>query len=41
MVAEGTLHPQIGLETSWSEADSVFEKLAQRQVNGKAVLIVD
>jgi NADPH:quinone reductase-like Zn-dependent oxidoreductase len=41
MVADGTLHPQIGLETGWSEANAVFEELAQRRVNGKAVMLVD
>jgi len=41
MVADGRLHPQIGLEASWSEADRVFEALASRRVNGKAVLLVD
>jgi len=41
MVASGTLHPQIGMERSWAEANSVFEALASRQVNGKAVLLVE
>lgn len=41
MIAAGTLHPQIGLETSWTEANQAFEALAQRRVNGKLVLIVD
>jgi len=41
MVAEETLHPQIGLEESWTNANSVFEAFARRQVVGKAVLIVD
>ena len=40
MVAKGRLHPQIGLEVPWTEADSAFEALANRQVNGKAVLLV-
>lgn len=41
MIAAGTLHPQIGLEASWTEANEAFEALAQRRVNGKLVLIVD
>ena len=41
MVAEGTLHPHVGLETDWGEANMVFEALAQRRVNGKAVMLVD
>jgi len=41
MVAEGTLHPSVGLEASWTDADQVFEALARRRVNGKAVLVVD
>ena len=41
MVAEGRLHPSVGLEASWTDADPVFEALAQRRVNGKAVLVVD
>jgi hypothetical protein len=41
LIADGKLHPQIGLERPWTEATSVFEALWGRQVNGKAVLIVD
>jgi NADPH:quinone reductase len=41
MVADGRLHPQIGLQVPWSEANSAFEALANRQVNGKAVLLVE
>jgi NADPH:quinone reductase-like Zn-dependent oxidoreductase len=41
MIAEGALHPQIGLEARWTEANTVFEALASRQVNGKAVLLVE
>jgi NADPH:quinone reductase len=40
-VADGSLHPQIGLEVSWREADRALRALADRQVNGKAVLLVD
>ncbi|MGH8871074.1 MAG: zinc-binding dehydrogenase [Acidimicrobiia bacterium] len=41
MVAAGTLHPQVGLKRSWTEADVVFQALGQRRVNGKAVLLVE
>jgi NADPH:quinone reductase len=41
MVADGRLHPQIGLEVPWTEANSAFEALANRQVNGKAVLLIE
>ncbi len=41
LIADDKLHPSIGLEKPWTEANSVFEALAGRQVNGKAVLIVD
>jgi len=40
MIAKGTLHPQIGMEVPWTEANTVFSALADRQVNGKAVLLV-
>lgn len=40
MVAAGTLHPQVGLEASWNDANSAFDALARRRVNGKAVLLV-
>lgn len=40
MVADGSLHPQIGLEAPWTEANTVFAALAGREVNGKAVLLV-
>jgi hypothetical protein len=40
MVAEGPLHPQIGIEMGWTEANTVFQAVANRQVNGKAVLLV-
>lgn len=41
MVADGSLNPQIGLEAPWTEANTVFAALASREVNGKAVLLVD
>jgi NADPH:quinone reductase-like Zn-dependent oxidoreductase len=40
LVSEGSLHPQVGLEAPWTEANTVLEALANRQVNGKAVLLV-
>ncbi len=41
MISAGKLHPQVGLETNWAEANMAFELLAGRRVNGKAVLLVD
>lgn len=41
LVAAGELHPQVGMEASWNEANSVLRALADRRVNGKAVLLVD
>lgn len=41
LIADDKLHPSIGLERPWTEANSVFEALDNRQVNGKAVLLVD
>jgi len=41
MIRDDRLHPQIGLEVGWADANSAFEALARRQVNGKAVLLVD
>lgn len=40
LVGEGALHPQLGLEVGWEEAGSAFSALAERRVNGKAVLLV-
>ena len=40
MVAQGSLHPQIGLEVPWTEANDAFQALLDRRVNGKAVLLV-
>jgi NADPH:quinone reductase-like Zn-dependent oxidoreductase len=39
-VADGSLHPKVGLEAPWTEVNHVFQALADRQVNGKAVLLV-
>lgn len=35
------LHPQVGLEVSWTDANTALEALAARKVEGKAVLLVD
>jgi NADPH:quinone reductase len=41
LVADGRLRPLIGAERSWREADGVVRSLRERQVHGKAVLLVD
>jgi NADPH:quinone reductase-like Zn-dependent oxidoreductase len=38
LVGDGLLHPQVGLEVGWEETGSAFRALAERQINGKAVL---
>ncbi len=40
MIAAGTLHPHVGLAVPWTEANTAFLALEQRQVNGKLVLLV-
>jgi NADPH:quinone reductase len=40
MVARDGLHPQVGLELAWTEANEAFRALGAREVNGKAVLLV-
>lgn len=40
MIAAGSLHPLVGLEVPWTEANGAFEALRDRRVNGKAVLLV-
>ena len=40
LVARASLHPQIGLEAPWTEANEAFQALKDREVNGKAVLLV-
>jgi NADPH2:quinone reductase len=40
LVARGSLHPQIGLEVPWTDANDAFLALHNREVNGKAVLLV-
>lgn len=41
LIGRGQLHPHIGLKTSWREATAALHALRNRQVNGKAVLLVD
>jgi NADPH:quinone reductase-like Zn-dependent oxidoreductase len=41
LVANGDLHPQIDLETSWREPQQAIEALLDRRIAGKAVLRVD
>lgn len=40
MVAEDRLHPQIGLEASWTEVAKVAQSLLDRRIAGKAILYV-
>lgn len=41
LVADGSLKPRIGAERSWRDFATVAEQLRDRQVAGKAVLLVD
>ncbi len=41
LIARGQLHPSIGLKTSWRETAAALHALRNRQVIGKAVLLVD
>lgn len=41
LVGDGMLHPQVGLEVGWDEAERAFGALAERRVNGKAVLRIE
>ncbi len=41
LIGRGHLHPHIGLKTSWRETTAALPALRNRQVNGKAVLLVD
>ena len=41
LIADGSLKPQIGVERSWRDIAQVAEQLRDRQVAGKAVLLVD
>jgi len=38
LIAEGSLQPQIGFQTNWSDPAPAFTALQNRQVDGKAVL---
>ena len=40
-VARGELNPHIGMEVSWTKAEAAFAAVAERRVNGKAVLLID
>ncbi|GHO70370.1 oxidoreductase [Ktedonobacter sp. SOSP1-52] len=40
MVAEERLHPQIGLEASWTKVTEVAQSLLDRRIAGKAILYV-
>ena len=41
MIADGKLHPEVGLEEPWTEANRGIAALANREVNGKVVFRVD
>jgi NADPH2:quinone reductase len=41
LIADGSLHPQIGVERSWRDILQVTEPLRDRRIAGKAVLVVD
>jgi NADPH:quinone reductase len=40
MVAGDRLHPEVGMEVDWTEANEAFRALGAREVNGKAVLLI-
>ncbi|HEY1413314.1 MAG TPA: hypothetical protein VGF36_14300, partial [Rhodopila sp.] len=40
LIADGSLKPQIGIERSWRDILQVADQLRNRQVAGKAVLMV-
>jgi NADPH2:quinone reductase len=40
-IAAGRLHPQVGLEASWTAPLAALEALRQRHLEGKAVLLID
>ena len=40
-VASGTLEPRVGLETSWHDPLGALHAMRERQLEGKAVLVVD
>ena len=41
VIAAGRLHPQVGLEASWRNPVDALRMLRERQLEGKAVLLVD
>ena len=41
LIGRGQLHPSIGLTSTWREAAAALSALRNRQVKGKAVLVVD
>lgn len=41
LAGDGRLHPNVGLEVGWTEADMALQALAERRVNGKVVLTID
>lgn len=41
LVAKDLLHPAIGMKGSWREANTALRALQDRQVNGKAILLID
>ena len=41
LVAAGRLRPQIGMTASWRDTAGAIQALRDRQVRGKAVLLVD
>jgi NADPH2:quinone reductase len=41
LIADGSLHPQIGVERSWRDILQVTEPLRDRRIAGKAVLLVN
>ena len=40
-VASGTLEPRVGLETSWHDPLGALNAMRERQLEGKAVLVID
>jgi hypothetical protein len=41
LVAEGTLHAEIGMVSSWRHPGEPIRALLDRRVKGKAVMVVD
>jgi hypothetical protein len=40
-IGAGRLRPHVGLEASWRDPFSALDSLRRRQLEGKAVLVVD